>query len=121
MVRLNLAPRTRALVMFLMLFLLLVVAQASRAPACAQGTCGDGVCDPAESMRGCPQDCGILLVDEDFEDGQAQGWNYDPAGWEIIPVSGSHVWSPTQQAYASSAWARDVAWFLRVRRVNGDA
>jgi photosystem II stability/assembly factor-like uncharacterized protein len=121
MVRPNFAPRTRVLVLFLTLFLLLVVAQASRAPACAQGTCGDGVCDPAESMRGCPQDCGIVLVDEDFEDGEVQDWYYDPAGWEIIAEGANHVWHNTQQAYASTGGTRDIAWFLRVRRVSSDA
>jgi photosystem II stability/assembly factor-like uncharacterized protein len=72
-------------------------------------------------MQSCPQDCGIVLVAEDFEDGQAQGWYYDPASWEIIVEGGTHVWRTTQQGYASIAWARDIAWFLRARRVNSDA
>jgi hypothetical protein len=87
----------------------------------AQGACGNGVCEAGESMRGCPQDCGIILVDEDFEDGQVQGWNYDPAAWAIVVKGNTHVWHTAQQAYASTGWWRDIAWFLRVRRVNSDA
>jgi photosystem II stability/assembly factor-like uncharacterized protein len=86
-------------------------------------TCGDGVCDPGETPPSCPQDCGILLQDEDFEDGQAQDWNYNPAHWEVIDDGVSLVWRNTQEAYASSggpAWS-DYAWFLRARRVNSDA
>ena len=67
--------------------LLVTIAAAHRPPDCISGlagyvaaeTCGDGVCDPGETMQSCPQDCGIVLVAEDFEDGQVQGWNYDPA------------------------------------------
>ncbi len=51
---------------------------------------------------------------------QVQGWNYDPAAWDIIAEGDNHVWRTTQQAYASTGWARDIAWFLRVRRVNSD-
>jgi photosystem II stability/assembly factor-like uncharacterized protein len=103
------------------LLLLSAIAVALQPPACAQGTCGDGTCDPAETMQSCPQDCGIVLVDEDFEDGQVQGWSFDPASWEIMVDGSTHVWHTTQQAYASTGWAKDIAWFLRVRRVNSDA
>jgi len=103
------------------LLLLLAITLTFRPPACAQGACGDGACDPSETMQSCPQDCGIVLVDEDFEDGQVQGWSYDPASWEIIVEGDTHVWHTTQQAYASTGLARDIAWFLRVRRVNSSA
>lgn len=107
----------------LSLWLVLGIGSTGRAPGCAQGTCGDGVCEAVESMRGCPQDCGILLLDEDFEDGQAQDWHYGPGEWEIVAEGDTHVWRNTQQAYT---WAgagnwRDYAWFLRARRVNSDA
>jgi hypothetical protein len=26
------------------------------------------------------------LIDEDSEDGQVQGWNYDPMAWVIVPL-----------------------------------
>jgi photosystem II stability/assembly factor-like uncharacterized protein len=110
----------RMTVYVLPLLLLLAIALTLQLPAGAQGTCGDGTCDPAETMQSCPQDCGIVLVAEDFEDGEVQGWNYDPAGWEIIAEGANHVWHTTQQAYASTSWAEDIAWFLRVRRVNSD-
>ena len=107
------------------LFIILVIILAAglvrtRPPACAQGMCGSGVCEVNETMHSCPQDCGIILVDEDFEDGQAQGWNYDPMAWEIIVEGDTHVWRSTQQTYASTSWAGDMAWFLRARRVNSD-
>jgi len=101
--------------------LLLSIAVAWPQNASTQGSCGDGTCDPGESVQTCPQDCGIVLVDEDFEDGQVQGWNYDPATWEIITEGDTHVWRNTEQTYASTSWARDITWFLRVRRVNSDA
>jgi photosystem II stability/assembly factor-like uncharacterized protein len=102
------------------LFILLAIALALQLPAGAQGACGDGACDPGETMRSCPQDCGIVLVAEDFEDGQVQGWSYAPDSWEIIVEGDTHVWRTTQQTYASAGWARDIAWFLRARRVNSD-
>ena len=88
---------------------------------CNVSTCGDGACDPGETMQSCPEDCGILMVAEDFEDRQVQGWSYNPASWEIISEGNSHVWHTTEQAYASTSWAKDIAWFLRVRLVNSDA
>jgi len=104
--------------------LLLAVVAAFSQPAGAQNTCGDGVCDPGETAPTCPQDCGILLLDEDFEDGQAQGWNYDPGRWTIVDDGGSLVWttSAVGTSYAATgsiAWS-DCAWFLRARRVNSD-
>jgi hypothetical protein len=56
------------------LLLLLTMTLALRPPACApwptcqdrQGICGNGTCDPSETMQSCPQDCGIVLVAEDF-------------------------------------------------------
>jgi photosystem II stability/assembly factor-like uncharacterized protein len=102
------------------LLCLLAVALVLQPPACALSACGDGVCDPGETIQSCPQDCGILLIDEDFEDGQVQGWNYDPAAWEIIAEGANDVWHTTQEAYASTGWHRDIAWFLRARRVNSD-
>lgn len=119
----TLATQMRGLVLLLLLVMFLAVAAAYQQPACAQGTCGDGICDPNEAPQTCPQDCGILLVDEDFEDGQAQGWNYNPAQWETVSDGGSLVWNNTQQAWASTgsnAWS-DYSWFLRVRRVNDNA
>jgi len=116
----------RGPVLGLALLLLLAIApSARRLPAHAQGVCGDGVCEASESMRGCPQDCGILLLDEDFEDGQVQDWHYGPGEWEIVAddVLQSHVWRTTQQAYTwagAGSWS-DYAWFLRARRVNSDA
>ena len=110
----------RGPVLCLALFLLLATAPGARLPARAQGACGNGVCEAGESMRNCPQDCGIVMVDEDFEDGQVQGWSYDPAAWAIIAEGSTHVWHTTQQAYAFTGWWRDIAWFLRVRRVNSD-
>ncbi|MBE9508951.1 MAG: hypothetical protein IMY86_12995 [Chloroflexi bacterium] len=91
--------------------------------ASTQGSCSDSTCDPDETAQTCPQDCGIVLVDEDFEDEQAQGWNYDPVQWEIITDTGSLVWNNTQQAWASTgsnAWS-DYVLFVRVRRVNDNA
>jgi len=88
-----------------------------------QDACGDGTCDPDETAQSCPQDCGALLVDEDFEDGQAQRWSYDPERWETVDDGGSLVWRNTQDAWASIgslAWS-DYVWFLRVRRVNDNA
>ena len=79
------------------------------------------MCDPAETTQGCPQDCGIILVAEDFEDGELQGWRYDPGAWDITVDGESQVWRTTRQTYASTAWASDISWFLRVRRVNSDA
>jgi photosystem II stability/assembly factor-like uncharacterized protein len=109
----------------LVLLLLLCVIVAFTQPASAQGTCDDGVCDPGETAQSCPQDCGVLLLEEDFEDGQAQGWQYDPARWEIVDDGGSRAWAADsdETAYAqagSTAWT-DYAWFLRARRVNSDA
>jgi photosystem II stability/assembly factor-like uncharacterized protein len=106
------------LLIYLLIFIL-ILCLAPHVHATA-GTCGDGVCDPGETAPTCPQDCGIVLVDEDFEDGAAQDWHYDPASWEIIAEGGNHVWHTTRQSHASTAWASDIAWFLRVRRVNSD-
>jgi photosystem II stability/assembly factor-like uncharacterized protein len=109
------------------LLLLLTMTLALRPPACAQGTCGDGTCDPSETMQSCPQDCGIVLIAEDFEDGQVQGWNYDPAHWQIVTDAdaGSKVWKtlPAAAAWATTGsveWA-DYSFALQVRRVNSDA
>lgn len=116
-------PRGKAIVLSLTLFLLLIIAQASRLPVCSQGTCGDGVCDAGETPPTCPQDCGILLIDEDFEDDQAQDWSFDPSEWDIVVDGGSQVWNTTQQGFASTgsfSW-RDYVWFLRARRLNSDA
>ena len=115
-------PVKRALLTIFVASVILTAADlaAARPRIYAQGTCGNGVCEAGESMLDCPHDCGILLVAEDFEDGQVQGWNYDPADWQIIADGGTHVWRTTQQAYASASGARDMAWFLRVRRVNSD-
>jgi len=110
----------RMSVHLLSLLLLLALALTLQPPAYSQGTCGNGTCDPTETMPSCPQDCGIILVDEDFEDGEAQGWYFSPAGWEITTEGANHVWRTTQQAYASTSSAKDIAWFLRVRRVNSD-
>ena len=109
----------------LVLLLILGAVGAAEQPASGLGTCGDGVCDAGETAQTCPQDCGIVLLEEDFEDGQAQGWHYDPAQWEIVDDEGSLVWSATSTdtAYAwtgSTSWT-DYAWFLRARRVNSDA
>ena len=115
----------KRLVHVAVLMLLLVVVAAFSQPAGAQGTCGDGVCDAGETAQACPQDCGILLLEEDFEDGQAQGWHYDPGKWAIVDDGGSLVWAATSAdtSYTwtgSTAWT-DYAWFLRARRVNSDA
>ncbi|MGD9001508.1 MAG: DUF1080 domain-containing protein, partial [Anaerolineae bacterium] len=109
--------------LLLMAALLLSLGAMRSDTVAAQGTCGDGTCGPGETTRSCPQDCGIVLVAEDFEDSQVQGWFYDPAQWEIIQEAGSLVWNNTQQAWAaigSNAW-RDYTLFLRLRRVNSDA
>ena len=104
--------------------LLLAFVAAFSQPAGAQDACGDGVCDPGETAPACPQDCGGLLLDEDFEDGQAQGWNYDPGRWTTVDDGGSLVWttSAAGTSYAATgsiAWS-ETAWFLRVRRVESD-
>lgn len=102
---------------------LLTLAALKSQPVYAQGGCGDGTCTPGEGTLACPQDCGILLLDEDWEDSQVQGWHYDPAQWEITEDDGSAVWRNTTQGWASAgslAWS-DYVWFLRVRRVNGNA
>ena len=102
---------------------LLAIAAMCPESASTQFTCGDNICDPDESAQTCPQDCGILLLDEDFEDGQVQNFNYDPGQWEIITDADSLVWNNTQQAWAtagSNAWS-DIALFFRMRRVNDNA
>jgi hypothetical protein len=65
-------PVKRVLLIILVAVAILAAAglAAARSQMCAQGACGNGVCEAGESMRNCPQDCGILLVDEDFENGQ---------------------------------------------------
>ncbi len=105
----------------LLIIFVAVAILAAHSRTCAQEVCDNGVCEAGESMRGCPQDCGIVMVDEDFEDGQAQGWYYNPAEWAIIVEGSTQVWHTTQQAYASTGWYRDIVWFLRARRVNSDA
>ncbi len=108
---------------FLLAALLLAIAAVWPETASTQGSYGDSTCDPDGTAQACPQDGGILLVDEDFEDGQAQGWLYDPQQWEIVDDGGSLVWNSTEQAWASigsTAWS-DYVWFLRVRRVNDNA
>jgi len=92
---------------------------AARPRMCAQGTCGNGVCEAGESMPNCPQDCGIALVAEDFEDGQVQGWNYDPPSWVIIAEGGTHVWHAAQQAYASTGWSSAPATMPKASRWTG--
>jgi photosystem II stability/assembly factor-like uncharacterized protein len=120
--------RTLPFALLLLVPLLFALALADPSPTRAlavspAATCGDGICDPGETPPTCPEDCGILLVDEDFEDGQAQGWNYDPAHWEVIPEGSSHVWRNTQIGYASTGgrFFKDYVWFLRARRVNDNA
>ena len=68
-----------------------------------------------------------ILLYEDFEDGQAQGWGYDSAGWQIITddITGSHVWStmlaePHYATFDSATWS-DYRFQAQVRRMNGDA
>ncbi len=68
-----------------------------------------------------------VLFTEDFEDGQAQGWEYNPARWSIIAdtITGSQVWSTTGlgTAFASSGekdWG-DYRLKFDARRVNSDA
>jgi photosystem II stability/assembly factor-like uncharacterized protein len=117
--------RRRLPVLGLSLLATLVLANGAIRPGVASTltSCGDGTCDPDETAQTCPQDCGVTLVDEDFEDGQAQEWFYNPAGWDVVDDGGSLVWTNTEQAWAgigTNAW-RDYALFLRLRRLNSDA
>ena len=68
-----------------------------------------------------------VLFSEDFEDGLAEGWDYDPARWSIIAdnITGSQVWSTacSGTAFANSGekdWG-DYRLMLQVRRLNSDA
>jgi photosystem II stability/assembly factor-like uncharacterized protein len=67
-----------------------------------------------------------LWLAEDFEDGQAQGWHYNPAQWQIVTdgESGSQVWTTySGEGYASagsSDWS-DYRFRWQARRVNSSA
>lgn len=91
--------------------------------ASSEDVCRDGTCHADESSGSRAWDAGIVLVDEDFQDGEAQGWFYDPASWEIVEDGGSLVWNNTGPAWAtigSNTW-QDYVLFLGLRRVNSDA
>jgi photosystem II stability/assembly factor-like uncharacterized protein len=113
---------------FVLLFLLLCITLISQQPAVVPETCADHS-HPSNVSGDSPhlQNSGAILLSEDFEDGDAQGWNYNPAEWQIITdgTTGSLVWSSTVAgtAYAftgSAAW-RDYRFALQARRVNSDA
>ena len=73
------------------------------------------------------QGTGMILLSEDFEDGQAQSWNYNPTDWQIITdeLTGSWSWTtlPANPAYASTgsmAWS-DYRFQVQARRINSNA
>jgi photosystem II stability/assembly factor-like uncharacterized protein len=109
------------------LFFLICCAALLFQPAVVPKTTAADSQPPNPSSSSHLQTSGTSLLSEDFEDAQAQGWNYNPTEWQIMVdgTSGSHVWStiPAGTAYASAGspgW-HDYRLALEVRRQNSDA
>lgn len=120
-------PRTARMIFFLAVFFpgftLIFQPSVVEQDTSAHNTRPPGVIDVGFH----PQSSQSILLSEDFEDGQAQGWGYNPAEWQIITdnITSSHAWTtiPAGDTYAATgslAWT-DYRFQLQARRLNSNA
>jgi len=75
--------------------------RSARAPR-LKPICGDSKCEKFETEQNCPKDCKAtleILFQDDFEDGDAQGWDIGD-GWDVIQDEENYVLAGNEHSFA---------------------